>query len=135
MYVRFLSCTAVGSGGLYAQCKLSSLLSLTVSDLWAYLYHLPCFTAAAIALLDYGDLSAEDIVRKSMKIAGDICVYTNHNLIIEKLEPQGASGSVHPTAETTTSTSTDGSVSDAVGTAGPTSPGTSVGTMDAKASP
>jgi hypothetical protein len=110
-------------------------LCLTVPDLSAYLYHLRCFTAAAIALLDYGDLSAEDIVRKSMKIAGDICVYTNHNLIIEKLEPQGASGGSQPTAETTTSTGTDGSVSDAVGTAGPTSPGTSVGTMDAKASP
>jgi hypothetical protein len=105
-------------------------------ELWgSSLYHLRCSTAAAIALLDYGDLSAEDIVRKSMKIAGDICVYTNHNLIIEKLEPQGASGSAQLTAETTTSTGTDGAVSDAVGTAGPTSPGTSVGTMDAKASP
>ena len=29
---------------------------------------------------------AEDIVRRSMKIAGDICVYTNGNIIVETLE-------------------------------------------------
>lgn len=40
--------------------------------------------AAARALIDQ-DLSAEDIVRKSMKIAADLCVYTNHNVIIEKI--------------------------------------------------
>lgn len=47
--------------------------------------------AAALALLDIPDHDAETIVRKSMKIAGDICVYTNHNIIVEKLEraPEG----------------------------------------------
>lgn len=41
--------------------------------------------AAARALIDVEGLSAEDIARKSMKIAGDICIYTNHNVLIEKL--------------------------------------------------
>lgn len=38
--------------------------------------------AAARALYD-SDLSAEEIVRKSMKIAADICVYTNENITLE----------------------------------------------------
>ena len=42
--------------------------------------------AAARALLHNTDLDAEDIVRKSLTIAADICVYTNHNHTIEKLE-------------------------------------------------
>ncbi len=41
--------------------------------------------AAARALYDL-DLDAEEIVRRAMKIAGDICVYTNHSLVIESLE-------------------------------------------------
>src|SRR3954462_4674534 len=41
--------------------------------------------AAARALIDT-DLDAEAIVRKSMGIAADICVYTNHNLVLESLE-------------------------------------------------
>lgn len=41
--------------------------------------------AAARALIEVEGLSAEDIARKSMKIAGDICIYTNHNVLIEKL--------------------------------------------------
>lgn len=41
--------------------------------------------SAARALIDT-DLSAEEIVRKSMKIAADICVYTNHSLVLEKIE-------------------------------------------------
>lgn len=49
----------IGSGGNYALC-------------------------AARALIDT-DLSAEEIVRKSMKIAADICVYTNENVTIEIL--------------------------------------------------
>ena len=49
----------IGSGGSYAQ-------------------------AAALALIDT-DLSAEEIVLKSMNIAADICIYTNHNIITEKL--------------------------------------------------
>jgi ATP-dependent HslUV protease, peptidase subunit HslV len=40
--------------------------------------------AAARALADQ-PLSAEEIVRKSMKIAAEICVYTNHSLVIESL--------------------------------------------------
>ena len=41
--------------------------------------------AAARALSDT-DLSAEDIARKSIKIASDICVFTNNNLTVEKIE-------------------------------------------------
>ena len=51
---------AIGSGGNYAK-------------------------AAAQALLESSDLPARDIVEKSLKIAGQICVYTNENLIIEEL--------------------------------------------------
>ena len=42
--------------------------------------------ASARALFDNTDLSAEEIVRKSMEIAGDMCIYTNHNLSIEKIK-------------------------------------------------
>lgn len=49
----------IGSGGSYAQ-------------------------AAALALIDM-DLNAEEIVKKSMNIAADICIYTNHNIVMEKL--------------------------------------------------
>ena len=52
---------AIGSGGAYAR-------------------------AAARALFDETDLSAEDIVRKAMKVAADICVYTNDRLTLETLE-------------------------------------------------
>jgi ATP-dependent HslUV protease subunit HslV len=41
--------------------------------------------SAARALIDMDGLDAEAIARKSMKIAADICVYTNHNLVLEKL--------------------------------------------------
>ena len=41
--------------------------------------------SAARALIDVDGMDAEAIARKSMKIAADICVYTNHNLVIEKL--------------------------------------------------
>ncbi len=40
--------------------------------------------AAALALMDT-DISAEDIARKAMKIAADICVYTNENVRVETL--------------------------------------------------
>ena len=40
--------------------------------------------AAANALYNNTDLSAEDIVRKSLEIASSICVYTNSNISIEK---------------------------------------------------
>ena len=52
---------AIGSGGPYAQ-------------------------AAARALLDNTTLSARETVTKSLNIAGDICIYTNHNLTIEELD-------------------------------------------------
>ena len=51
---------AIGSGGPYAQ-------------------------AAAKALLDNSDLDARAIVEKALGIAGDICIYTNHNVTIEEL--------------------------------------------------
>jgi ATP-dependent HslUV protease, peptidase subunit HslV len=41
--------------------------------------------AAARALIDQNKLSAEDVVKKAMSIAADICVFTNHNLRIEKI--------------------------------------------------
>jgi ATP-dependent HslUV protease subunit HslV len=41
--------------------------------------------AAAKALMDQ-DLSAEEIGRRSLKIAADICVYTNDNLTVETLD-------------------------------------------------
>lgn len=41
--------------------------------------------SAARALSDT-DLEAEEIVRRAMKIAADICVYTNHNLVIEAID-------------------------------------------------
>jgi ATP-dependent HslUV protease subunit HslV len=47
----------------------------------------PYALAAARALAD-GDLSAEAIVRRSMEIAAEICIYTNNNLVIETLESQ-----------------------------------------------
>ena len=51
---------AIGSGGAYAQ-------------------------AAALALLDNTDLGPADIVQRSLSIAGELCIYTNQNLVIETL--------------------------------------------------
>ena len=42
--------------------------------------------AAARALIDREDMSAEEIATRSMRIAADICVYTNHNVVIERLD-------------------------------------------------
>lgn len=50
----------IGSGGLYA-------------------------LSAARALIDIKDLGAEEIARKAMGIASDVCVFTNDNLIVETL--------------------------------------------------
>ena len=41
--------------------------------------------AAARALLTVEGLDAEEIARRAMRIAGDICVYTNYNVIIETI--------------------------------------------------
>jgi len=51
---------AIGSGGAYAQ-------------------------AAALALLDTSELSPADIVKRSLMIAGELCIYTNQNLVIETI--------------------------------------------------
>lgn len=42
--------------------------------------------AAARALAAHSDLDARGIAEAAMKIAGDICIYTNHNLTIEELK-------------------------------------------------
>jgi len=42
--------------------------------------------SAARALIDVEGMDAEAIARKAMTIAADICVYTNHNIVIEKLK-------------------------------------------------
>ena len=41
--------------------------------------------AAARALMDNPALSAEEVARKAMEIAADMCVYTNNNFTIESL--------------------------------------------------
>lgn len=41
--------------------------------------------AAARAMQDL-DLDAEEVARRAMKVAADICIYTNHNLILETIE-------------------------------------------------
>jgi ATP-dependent HslUV protease subunit HslV len=51
---------AIGSGGSYA-------------------------LAAARMLVKYSDLSTQEIVQESLKTAGDICIYTNKNIVIEEL--------------------------------------------------
>ena len=43
-------------------------------------------SAAARALVENTELSARDIVEKSLHVAADICIYTNHNLTIETLD-------------------------------------------------
>jgi ATP-dependent HslUV protease subunit HslV len=46
----------------------------------------PYALSAARALLQNSELDARGIVEKSLTIAGDICVYTNHNHTVEELE-------------------------------------------------
>jgi len=41
--------------------------------------------SAARALIDIDGLDAEAIARKAMRIAGDICIYTNQNVVVESL--------------------------------------------------
>src|SRR4051812_17573813 len=45
----------------------------------------PFALAAAKALLENSSLPARTIVEKALGIAGDICIYTNHNITIEEL--------------------------------------------------
>lgn len=44
------------------------------------------FALAAARALYESDMTAEDIARKALEIAAEICVYTNNNIILEKLE-------------------------------------------------
>jgi ATP-dependent HslUV protease subunit HslV len=46
-------------------------------------------TAAARGLMENDALSAREIVEKGLTIAADICVFTNHNLVIEELDAEG----------------------------------------------
>ncbi len=41
--------------------------------------------AAARALIEVTDLEAEEIARRALEIAADICVYTNRNIVVESL--------------------------------------------------
>ena len=41
--------------------------------------------AAARALLTVDGMDSEEVARRAMRIAADICVYTNHSLIVETL--------------------------------------------------
>ena len=43
--------------------------------------------AAALAYLNGSELSAREIAERSLRIAGNICIYTNEQIIIEELEP------------------------------------------------
>jgi hypothetical protein len=63
--------------------RFDCLWLLSILDAYEFLF---IFEAAARALIDEPHLSAEEIARKSMKIAADICVYTNHNVIVEVLD-------------------------------------------------
>ncbi len=45
----------------------------------------PYALAAAKALLRNTNLSAREIVQKAMEIAGEICIYTNQNIVIEEI--------------------------------------------------
>ena len=46
----------------------------------------PYAISAAKALLKETDLNAEEVALKSLNIAADICIYTNHNIVLEKIE-------------------------------------------------
>jgi ATP-dependent HslUV protease subunit HslV len=43
--------------------------------------------AAALAFLEGSDFSAREIAERSLRIAGNICIYTNNEITIEELEP------------------------------------------------
>ncbi|MFA6506822.1 MAG: ATP-dependent protease subunit HslV [Treponemataceae bacterium] len=45
----------------------------------------PYAYAAALAFLEAGQFSAKEIVEKSLKIAGNICIYTNDHITVEEL--------------------------------------------------
>ena len=45
----------------------------------------PYALAAARALLEHTELGAGEIAERAMRIAGEICIYTNQNLIVEEI--------------------------------------------------
>lgn len=45
----------------------------------------PYALAAARAMIDRDDLDAEQVARRAVEIAADICIYTNRNIVIESL--------------------------------------------------
>ncbi|SKA32067.1 ATP-dependent protease subunit HslV [Consotaella salsifontis] len=47
------------------------------------------YALAAARALAETDFAAEEIARRAMKIAADICIYTNHNVIVESLDAEG----------------------------------------------
>ena len=55
------------------------------SGLGAAMADLFADAGANVALLDIDGLTAEEIARRSMRIAADICVYTNQNVVLEQL--------------------------------------------------
>ena len=56
--------------------------------------------AAARALLTVDGLDAEEVARRAMRIAGDICVYTNYSVIVETLRPDASRADTQRTGET-----------------------------------
>ncbi|MCL4110287.1 UNVERIFIED_CONTAM: hypothetical protein GTU68_038643 [Idotea baltica] len=48
----------------------------------------PYATSAAKALVKHSELSAEDIARESLKVASEIDIYTNDNIIVEQLDSE-----------------------------------------------
>ena len=46
----------------------------------------PYAISAAKALIKKTDLNAESVALEALNIAADICVYTNHNIIFEKID-------------------------------------------------
>jgi ATP-dependent HslUV protease, peptidase subunit HslV len=50
----------------------------------------PYALAAARALVAHSKLSAEEVVKNSLNLAADICIYSNHNLTLEKLDYKNA---------------------------------------------
>ena len=46
----------------------------------------PYAISAAKALMKDTELNAEETAIKSLNIAADICIYTNHNIVLEKIE-------------------------------------------------
>ena len=45
----------------------------------------PYATAAARALIEHSNLAAKEIAQTALKIAGDICIYTNQNITCEEV--------------------------------------------------